>query len=105
VRQDGAAAIEATALPLGLFCSGEYPATRIRLDPGDALVLYTDGLSEARNRSDEEYGPERLTLVLKGAHGQPPDGVTSTCLADLEGFLDGAPKSDDVTLMVVRRSA
>ena len=104
VRRNGAAAIEAAALPLGLFCTGEYEATRLRLGPGDALVLYTDGLSEARNRADEEYGPERLTRLLKGAHGQAPDGVTSTCLADLERFLDGAPKSDDVTLMVVRRS-
>jgi phosphoserine phosphatase RsbU/P len=104
VSRKGAAEIEATALPLGLFCSGEYPSSRIRLDAGDALVLYTDGLSEARNPRDEEYGPERLTRLLQGAHGQSPEGVTSTCLSDLEAFLAGAPKADDVTLMVVRRA-
>lgn len=104
VRRHGIATIEASAIPLGLFCSGEYPAQRVRLEPGDSLVLYTDGLTEARRGSDEEYGTERLAGVLRGFHGASPQAVASACLADLEAFLGGAPKSDDVTLMVIRRA-
>jgi sigma-B regulation protein RsbU (phosphoserine phosphatase) len=104
VQQGGVTMIEAAALPLGLFCSGQYAACRIRLGPGDCLVLYTDGLTEARDRSDREYGAERLTAVLRGCYGLPPQAVVDRCVADLRAFLRGAPKSDDLTLMAIRRA-
>jgi phosphoserine phosphatase RsbU/P len=105
VHRGGIAQIEAGALPLGLFCAGEYEASHIRLDPGDCLVLYTDGLTEARNGCGEEYAAERLGAVLGGLQGLPPQDIASACLADLRGFLGGASKSDDLTLMAIRRDA
>ncbi|HTT60978.1 MAG TPA: SpoIIE family protein phosphatase [Bryobacteraceae bacterium] len=105
VRRGSVATIETASLPLGLFCTGRYAASRVRLEPGDALVLYTDGLTEARNQSDEEYTAERLAGVLRGTHGLAPQRMTDACLADLETFLAGAPKSDDLTLMVIERLA
>jgi sigma-B regulation protein RsbU (phosphoserine phosphatase) len=104
VRRGGIDKVEANALPLGLFYTGQYSATSIRLDPGDGLVLYTDGLTESRNKLDEEYAPERLAGVLLGFHGRPPQDVATACLADLEAFLGGASKSDDLTLLVLRRT-
>jgi len=104
VRRGEVSTIEAAALPLGLFCTGQYAASRVHLEPGDCLVLYTDGLTEARNRSDEEYTAERLAGVLRGAHGLAPQGVTDACLADLEAFLAGASRSDDLTLMAIQRA-
>jgi sigma-B regulation protein RsbU (phosphoserine phosphatase) len=104
VRRGEVATIEAAALPLGLFCTGQYAASRVQLEPGDCVVLYTDGLTEARDKSGEEYTAERLAGVLRGAHGLAPQRVADACLADLETFQAGAPRSDDLTRMVIQRA-
>jgi phosphoserine phosphatase RsbU/P len=103
VRNGEVSTIEAAALPLGLFSTGQYAASRVHMEPGDCLALYTDGISEACDPSDEEYTPERLAGVLRGAHGMPPQQVVDACLADLEAFQAGAARSDDVTLMAIQR--
>ena len=104
VRRGEVSTVEASALPLGLFSTGQYTASRVHLEPGDALVLYTDGLTEACNPSGDEYTPERLAGVLRGAHGRPPQSMADACLADLESFRAGESMSDDLTLVVIRRA-
>lgn len=96
--------IEATGLPVGLFASGRYTARRLQLAPGDSLFLYTDGLTEARNQADVEYGVERLSSLLRDCDSFSPQGLISACLEDLTAFRSGAPKTDDLTLMAIRRS-
>ncbi len=95
---------EATGLPVGIFCSGEYAEERFQLAPGDSLLLYTDGFTEGRDRTDAEYGIERLTKLVKGHHGLPPQRLTEVCLNDLTAFLSGAPKTDDLTIMAIQRT-
>ena len=97
--------IEASGLPLGIFCSGEYPGKTIQLGPGDTLLLYTDGFSEAANPSDEEYGMERLSRVAMSHAARDPQALIGTCLDHLGAHLGGAPKQDDLTMMAIRRSA
>jgi sigma-B regulation protein RsbU (phosphoserine phosphatase) len=104
VRRGEVCMIEAAALPLGLFSTSQYAASRAHLEPGDCLVLHTDGITEARNGSDEEYTAERLAEVLRGVHGLAPQRNSGACLADLESFLAGASHSDDLTLMVIQRA-
>ena len=89
--------------PLGLFCDGRYSAARIRLNLGDALILYTDGITEARNSADQEYGPERLAALLPRSAGLAPQHIATACLEDFGTFLGGASQADDVTLMVISR--
>ncbi|HVX65594.1 MAG TPA: PP2C family protein-serine/threonine phosphatase, partial [Bryobacteraceae bacterium] len=96
--------IDATGLPLGLFHNGQYSAIRARLNTGDGLLLYTDGLTEARNRAGDEYGVERLMATLPGCRGQSPERVSTACLEDLAAFLGSAQTSDDLTMMVLRRA-
>jgi len=103
VRKGEITSLEATGLPVGIFSSGEYSAERVQLAPGDSLLLYTDGLTEARDRADEEYGAERLARLIKGRHDLPPQALTELCLEDLRTFLSGAPKTDDLSIMVIRR--
>lgn len=100
--------LDSTGLALGMFCGSEYRHRQVQLDPGDFLVFYTDGLTEARNGSDEEYGIERLAAHL-GELGRRPGlsahALTTACVRDLAAFRGSAPASDDLTIMVVRRPA
>ncbi len=95
--------VSATGLPLGLFCDGSYSATRLQLGLGETLVLYTDGITEARSREDQEYGMERLATLLPRLAGKTPKQIADACLDDLAQFLFDADQADDVTLMVIGR--
>jgi sigma-B regulation protein RsbU (phosphoserine phosphatase) len=95
--------IESTGLPLGMFCEVNFSGATLHLKPGDMLLLYTDGLSEAR-RAGEEYGVDRLANLLHQGHGQPPAEVIAACLRDLHSFVD-SPLLDDVTLLAIQRMA
>ena len=90
-------------LPLGLFPRASYAAARERLRPGDTLVLFTDGLSEAAAGDGEEYGAARLERVLGTLDGASAREVASACLDDLVRFRAGGAAHDDLALLVVRR--
>lgn len=94
--------IGAGGLPLGLFCEGQYQTETIGVDPGDRLVLYTDGLSEARNASDAEYGTGRIKSLL--ATTAAARSSADVLIRDWTAFRGPVPQHDDVTLMVIRRS-
>jgi len=104
IREGDVNEIEATGFPVGLFSEKPYAVSRVKLEPGEALVLYTDGLTEARDPSQAEYGVERLASVLGRGRGLAPGRLAASCLEDLGAFLGGAPRTDDLTLMVVRRA-
>jgi sigma-B regulation protein RsbU (phosphoserine phosphatase) len=105
LRGAEASSIEATGLPLGMFCSAEYPARKLRLAPGDTLLLYTDGFSEATNQSDVEYGASRLSRVALEHRVSGPRPLIHACLDDLAAHVAGAPRQDDLTMMAIRRLA
>jgi len=102
VGHGGVLRIESTGLPLGMFSEAEFCATRVQLEPGDTLFLYTDGLSEARNESDE-YGVDRVTHLVRQQASRPLPEVISACLDDLRAFTNGGPRLDDLTLLAIRR--
>jgi len=96
--------IDATGLPIGVFFEQLFSSHTIRLQPGDSMLLYTDGLSEARDVHDAEYGIERLAKLLREARASSPQAMITVCLEDLKTFSGGARKSDDLTIMSVRWS-
>jgi|SRR6266850_1207762 len=96
--------ISATGLPIGLFCGTEFGSTTVDLAPGDTLLLYTDGLSEARDRSGAEYGAERLSRLLAEGRAARPKALVAAILEDLAAFRPGAPRRDDLSLMAIQRS-
>ncbi|HEY1240035.1 MAG TPA: PP2C family protein-serine/threonine phosphatase [Bryobacteraceae bacterium] len=100
--------VETSGLPLGLVISDgaspRYPAERLALRPGDTLFLYTDGLTEASNFREEDYGKERLARVLLSAGKCPPRDLISRCLTDLHSFLGGESVSDDLTVLALARA-
>ena len=97
--------VDPGGLPVGTALSCCYTSQVLQLSVGDTLLLYTDGLSEARNRADEEYGTDRLTAVARQLSAAPLPDLLSACLADVNAHLAGAPKTDDLTLMAIRRAA
>jgi sigma-B regulation protein RsbU (phosphoserine phosphatase) len=98
----GVRPVEGAGLPLGLFCEAEYTARDIELAPGDTLLFYTDGWTEATT-DEEEYGIGRAAAVLRRVKNRPLDEVLAACRADMEEFLNGAPRVDDLTLLALRR--
>jgi len=98
----GVLRIESTGLPLGMFCEAEFSATRLQLEVGDTLFLYTDGLSEAGN-GDDEYGVDRVTRLVRQQAARPPAELIAACLDDLRTFTAGAPRLDDLTLLAIKR--
>jgi sigma-B regulation protein RsbU (phosphoserine phosphatase) len=102
VGQGGVLRIESTGLPLGLFCEADFSATRLQLDPGDTLFLFTDGLSEARS-ADDEYGVDRVMQLVRQQAGRSPSDLIAACLDDLNRFADPRDKADDLTLLAIQR--
>lgn len=99
----GVRPVEGSGLPLGLFAGSTYGGRELRLLPGDTLLLYTDGWTEAE-RDGEEYGIGRAAAALRrGARGSVSE-LLAACRDDLAGFLSGVPRSDDFTLLALRRS-
>lgn len=93
----------ATGVPLGLFCEGVYPTQEAEMACGDTLLLYTDGVSEARSANEEEYGVERLKELVASSSAPTAQARVTACMDDLEKFRAGAPLLDDLTVMVIRR--
>jgi sigma-B regulation protein RsbU (phosphoserine phosphatase) len=101
VGRGGVLRVESTGLPLGMFHESEFSATRLHLDPGDTVFLYTDGLSEARS-AEEEYGVDRVTHLVRQQAARSPAELIAACLDDLRAFA-GGPPLDDLTLLAIQR--
>jgi sigma-B regulation protein RsbU (phosphoserine phosphatase) len=102
--RDGVACIESTGLPLGMFCEMKSTPTCVQLEAGDTLFLYTDGLSEARNESDE-YGVDRVMALVRHQAAREPAELIAACVEDLRAFVKGGESFDDLTVLAVRRCA
>jgi sigma-B regulation protein RsbU (phosphoserine phosphatase) len=91
-----------TGAAIGLVEEGQYGEETIRLHDGDLLVMYTDGVTEAVNPQDEQYGQERLAAAIKRARQSTPQDVVREIREDLGVFGAGKPLADDTTLVVCR---
>ncbi len=101
----GCAELGSTGMPLGLLESATFTTGETRLDVGDTLVLYTDGLVEAENPDDERFGLERLKAAAVELRDQPPPEFVFALEGVLDRFVAGRPYGDDRTLLVARRLA
>ena len=95
-------AVEELGTALGFEPDLSFERTDLTLLPGDALVIYTDGVNEAFNPQSECYGNDRLLRDLAPFAGQPATAVTAGLLQHLRAFVDGAPQSDDIAVLVLR---
>ena len=95
--------LPAQGTPLGLFPGRTYGSGSLTLAPGDLLVLYTDGVTEAANPDDDEFGLDRLVELVRGVAASPLAGVEEAICTGLAAFAAGVPFHDDRTVVLLRR--
>jgi sigma-B regulation protein RsbU (phosphoserine phosphatase) len=91
-----------TGPAIGLMEGFGVHLEQVQLSPGDTLVLYTDGLTEAMNAQNEQFGLDRLSDVVRENHDRSPEQIIQRVLETLTGFTGGAPLIDDATMVVSR---
>ena len=89
---------------LGLMEIGDYPVTDRTLDKGDALVMYTDGVSEAQDPVGGFFGAERLLEATERHAAGAASAITAGLLQDVKAFAASAPQSDDITILTLKVS-
>ena len=87
---------------VGLFKPSRYTQASIQMAGGDVIVLFTDGISEAMNITDEEWDEERLTASVRACWPRPAIEMIDCLMRDADAFVAGAPQHDDMTIMIVK---
>jgi serine phosphatase RsbU (regulator of sigma subunit) len=103
LRQGETERIDPTGLPLGLFCDSPYAVRHIRLNCGDNLILYSDGITEAQGPQGESYDEERLIRLLHNVAERDAMAMADSLLRDVTSFRDTCAQQDDMTLLMLRR--
>jgi sigma-B regulation protein RsbU (phosphoserine phosphatase) len=94
-----------TGIPLGIFEDTTWHRDVAQLAPGDVLVLYTDGITEAQDRRETFFGQERLLETAKANLGRSAHDIHAALIREVHDFVSDAPQFDDITLMVVARDS
>lgn len=89
--------------PLGPFPQAQCATFHARLDPGDCLILYTDGVTEAMNAQKQLYGEDRLLRFAEAVSKDRSSQIVNALRQDVSEFVNGAEQSDDITILVLRR--
>jgi phosphoserine phosphatase RsbU/P len=88
---------------LGILPMATYQEARTTLNPGDVLVLFSDGVTEAADPTDDEYGEDRLGALVAGMKDRPSEEIVEAIHNTVIAFTQGAPAADDITVVVARR--
>ncbi|HSQ93533.1 MAG TPA: PP2C family protein-serine/threonine phosphatase, partial [Methanoregula sp.] len=96
------AELAATGIAMGVLDDAEYMQETVQIVPGDVLVLYTDGITEAENVNLEMFGIERLEKIIQASGRRSAQELCQEILSAVRTFCGDHPQSDDITLMVIR---
>ncbi|MEO8648450.1 MAG: SpoIIE family protein phosphatase, partial [Acidobacteriota bacterium] len=103
-REDGSIdQLSSGGFPLGIMPGADFDVGSTRLESGEVLVVYSDGVSEAVNPNDEEFGLDRLSDVVKRNRTASAAGIRDKVESALSAFTLTAPANDDITLVIVKR--
>jgi sigma-B regulation protein RsbU (phosphoserine phosphatase) len=97
--------VDLGGLVLGCMEEFLYSEGEIELAPGDLLLVYSDGITESTNANEEEYGEQRLAVLLGEQCGRRASEIIETIVESVRGHAGGAAQSDDITLLVIRRES
>ncbi|MCB0293181.1 MAG: serine/threonine-protein phosphatase, partial [Calditrichaeota bacterium] len=88
---------------LGIMPSYRYNTGKVSLEPGDLVLTYTDGVNEAVNTRDEEWGEEPMYEIVRTHSQEPVQAIVDRILEGIEAFSRGAQQADDITILAFRR--
>jgi phosphoserine phosphatase RsbU/P len=94
--------LSSSNFPVGMFTEAEFTAERLPLSCGDYLVIYSDGVSEARNLRDELFEQERLSSLVRDFSGSTVEQLAEAIRTSVRNFTGGAPQADDITMVVIQ---
>jgi sigma-B regulation protein RsbU (phosphoserine phosphatase) len=103
-RNGSVTQVDGANLPVGMFANEEYSVTKLSLAQGELLVIYSDGVSEATDSFNTEYGAERLCNLIRNHGNKRPTDLLTAFRDDLAAFLLNCRKTDDATLFVLART-
>ncbi len=103
-KSEEAQKLSATGKPLGMFEDETWEKRISLLASGDALVAYTDGITEAQNHQDELFGNDRLLRCARSNVGRQAQDIQDAIIRDVYDFTGGIPQYDDITLVVLART-
>jgi serine phosphatase RsbU (regulator of sigma subunit) len=93
----------ATGMPIGIEEEAVWGQGTVQIQPGDVLLFYTDGVTDAQNREGEFFGEKRLVEVAQAHKGQGAQELQAAIIAEIQEFVGEAPQFDDITLLVLAR--
>jgi sigma-B regulation protein RsbU (phosphoserine phosphatase) len=96
---------DVNGLVVGAFPHAPYDESSIRLEPGDLLVCYTDGITEPENEFEEMFGEQRLIDVVLRMFDAPLEQIIAEVIAEVHKFTGSQELQDDMTLLIARRAA
>jgi phosphoserine phosphatase RsbU/P len=102
MSSEGIQLLEATGMVVGLFPDTAYQAASIELTPGTILAIFTDGITEALNKADEEFGDMQLQAALQQSRTRSPEGVWEYVMSKVGEWQSDLPQYDDITLIVAK---
>jgi sigma-B regulation protein RsbU (phosphoserine phosphatase) len=94
--------LDVGGLPLGIQPEAKYESASVTLAPGDWLIIFTDGLVEAENARQEEYGETRLLGAIAASAATTPTEMLKRLMAEVDLFVGSTPQHDDVTCLLVK---
>lgn len=103
ISASGVQLLRSTDVVVGLFPEAKYRNQSIALEPGDSLVLFTDGVTEAENGAEEQLGLEPVARLLQPMHGAAAGGLLASIEKQVQQHLGDAPNGDDVTMLAITR--
>ena len=95
--------IEATSVPLGLFCRTDFKVIDLHVRPGNSLVVYSDGITESTDATGNEYGLKRLIADLRSYNHLPPPEIVGAISGKVARFIGESPRADDRSILVLAR--
>jgi sigma-B regulation protein RsbU (phosphoserine phosphatase) len=93
----------AGGMPLGVFEDAKFGERELQLKPGETLLVYTDGVTEAMNQVKDLFGEDRLEKAVTGVANLSPEKIAERVIEHVEGFVLEAERSDDITLLAIQR--
>jgi serine phosphatase RsbU (regulator of sigma subunit) len=97
--------LETGGIPLGIKADARYESAETTIKPGDALLIFTDGLAEAENANDEEFGEDRVLECLANCRDHSAAEVIQNLLRSVDSFTGTVPQHDDITCLLLRSPA